>query len=108
MKSSHSVMLVLATLCSTASAINVSWIPDHLQPVAWTINPVNPGSTDVISFSGPTDLTYGNSCSAEGALGGEPGLVIDTVNRVVELVFNGPSPTICPLIWMPVSGLEGG
>jgi hypothetical protein len=107
MKSSQLVMLVLVALCSTAGAVSVSWIPDHLQPTAWTIHPSNPAPGDVISFSGPTDLTYGNSCGAEMALGGEPGLAIDAVNRVVELVFNGPPPTICPLIWMPVSGLEG-
>ena len=92
MKSCRFVTLVLVTLCSPALAVDVLWIPDHLRPAAWTINPTHPGPTDVISFSGPTDLTYGNNCSGEAALGGTPGLAIDTVNRVVELVFTGPPP----------------
>ena len=107
MKSIHTVVLLLATLCATAGAVDVSWIPAQSQPGSWTIDPANPGPGDVIGFSGPTDLTYGNSCSAEMALGGEPGLVVDTVNRVVKLVFTGPAPISCPPTWLPVSGLEG-
>jgi hypothetical protein len=107
MKSAHFFSILLATLCGTAGAVNVSWIPDQLQPAAWTINPTNPGPGEVISFSGPTDFIYGNSCNAEFSLGGTPGLAIDPVNKVVELVFNGPLPVSCPPGWSPVSGLEG-
>lgn len=107
MKSCYFSTLALFTLCCTASAVDVSWIPEHLRPATWTIDPANPGPADTIGFSGPTVWTYSNSCSAEQALGGTPGLAIDTVNRVIELVFNGPPPGVCPAIWMPVSGLEG-
>jgi hypothetical protein len=40
-------------------------------------------------------------------LGGTPQISVDTLNKVVELWFQGPAPTQCILIYMPVCALEG-
>jgi len=99
---------LLVVLCGAVSAQTVDWMGGTTGPGSWTISPSDPGTSSVISFSGPLDEPfYGNSCFAEGGLGGTPQLTIDTFNREVELWFQGPAPTSCILIYMPVSGLEG-
>ncbi len=99
---------VMALVCGTASGATVSWTKGQSPPASWTLSPSNPTSSSVISFSGPLDEpTYGNSCVAESNLGGTPQLTVNTLTRTVSLWFQGPAPTICTLIWMPVCGLEG-
>jgi hypothetical protein len=102
-------VLVTAFLCGPVPAASVGWI-DGIgaeTPSAWSISPSHPLTTDVIGFSGPTDKTYGNSCNAEGAFGGTPYLSINNSTRTIELRFQGPAPSMCPLIYKPAVGFRG-
>jgi len=78
-----------------------------VAPSGWAITPTNPSTADVISFSGPTDQAYGNSCSAEMAFGGSPHLSVNGSTKTIELKFQGPAPTTCILIYKPTVGLRG-
>ena len=98
--------LLLSGFWSVAEAARVSWISGQSSPKQWNIDPADPSTSDVITFSGPTDV-YSNSCVGEGQLGGTPELLIDPGSRAILLWFRPPAPTICPTIWDPVSGLEG-
>lgn len=98
--------LLSAVLWGSAQAAGISWTKGTEPPAQWSISPANPGTSDLITFSGPTKV-YSNSCVAEGALGGTPQLAIDPVAKVILLWFEGPTSGICPLIYMPVCGLEG-
>lgn len=110
MKSSEivaSVLLMILT-CGTALGTSVSWVMGQSPPASWTMTPQNPSSSSPISFRGPLDEpSYANSCVARIAVGGTPQLTVNALNRTVTLWFQGPAPTICPLIWQPVCGLEG-
>ncbi len=68
---------------------------------------MNPSPTDVITFRGPTDTSYSNSCDAEATLGGTPYLLISNVTKTIELKFQGPAPVVCPMIWKPAVGFQG-
>lgn len=111
MKTKNKLLLILISLClsSIASAAAPLWIYGQTGPSGWTINPPNPGETDVISYSGPLGaISYlGNSCVAETYLGGTPMISVDSTNKIVELWFQGPAPTICTMEWNPVCGLQG-
>ena len=97
--------LSLATW-GTTQAASVSWITGTTPPAQWTIQPSSPGTTDTITFSGPTDV-YSNSCLGTKDLGGTPQISVDPVSRVILLWFQGPVSTYCPMIYMPVCGLQG-
>jgi hypothetical protein len=99
-------VLLPVLLWGTTQAASVSWKPGTTPPAQWTINPASPGTSDLIKFSGPTEV-HSNSCLAEAALGGTPQLSINPTTKVIQLWFQGPPPTMCPLIYMPVCGLEG-
>jgi hypothetical protein len=101
-----STAVVLGMAWGLAGAENVSWISGESGPKQWSLDPTNPSTSDVIAFSGPTDI-YSNSCVAESQLGGTPTLLIDNAAKVVLLWFRPPAPTFCPMIWDPVAGLEG-
>ena len=104
---SKNVLWVSILLCGTAlAAPTVSWIPGQAPPQEWTINPVNPSTSAVISFSGPTDV-FSNSCVGQKSLGGQPVITVNTPSKVVTLAFQGPPPAMCALIFQPVSGLQG-
>lgn len=111
MKTKNKLLFILISLClsSIVSAASPSWIYGETGPSGWTINPPNPGETDIISYSGPLGLIsfLGNSCMAEAYLGGTPMISVDTTNKIVELWFQGPAPTQCILIYQPVCGLQG-
>ena len=110
MKASKTIasVLLLVLLCGSLNAQTVDWVLGTTPPGSWTLNPSSPSTSSVVSFSGPLDVTsYSNSCVAEKGLGGTPQVSIDTMNREVELWFQGPAPTICTLIYMPVCALEG-
>jgi hypothetical protein len=96
-------------LCGSVHAATVEWIAGmgKVAPANWSITPSNPTTANVISFSGPTDRTYGNSCNAEQGLGGTPYLSINNTTKTIELKFQGPAPTMCTLIYMPTVGLQG-
>lgn len=100
------VSVLVSTLCVEAFAEDVSWIPGESSPPGWSVTPANPTTGDVIHFSGPTG-TFKNSCVGQVAMGGTPIFTIDQVNKTVELWFQGPPPTICPVPENPVCGLEG-
>jgi len=102
---------VIATvfLCGPVCAASVTWIDGlgAVAPSGWSITPTNPSTTNVISFKGPTDQKYGNSCNAEATFGGKPYLSINNSTKTIELKFQGPPPTTCILILKPAVGLQG-
>ncbi|MGE5295878.1 MAG: right-handed parallel beta-helix repeat-containing protein, partial [Solirubrobacterales bacterium] len=103
------VLVATAFLCGPVCAASVEWITGlgATAPSEWSISPSNPSTTDTISFSGPTDKSYGNSCSAEMTFGGTPYLSINNSTRVVELKFQGPAPVTCTMILKPAVGFRG-
>lgn len=110
MKGKTALILVgAAFLCGSVHAASVSWIDGMgaVAPPTWSISPSNPSTTDVISFSGPTDKTYGNSCQAEATFGGTPYLSVNHSTKTVELKFQGPPPGTCILIYKPAVGFRG-
>ena len=102
-------IIAIVFLCGSVHAASVTWIDGlgAVAPSGWSITPTNPSTTSVISFQGPTDKKYGNSCNAEMAFGGKPYLSINNSTRTVELKFQGPPPTVCTLILKPAVGLQG-
>jgi len=100
------IMGVMGSWIVALPTSGVSWISGTTPPVAWTLNPTNPSTAQIITFNGPTGV-YGNSCAGEQAEGGQPILTVDTTSKVVELEFIGPPPAFCTLIYQPVCGLQG-
>jgi hypothetical protein len=101
-------LLLCCCLISAASAQSVSWIPGMNRPADWTISPENPGSSDVISFSGPTGI-FDSICHGRFFYGGTETITVDTENKVIELWFKEPAPTVCIDTW-PIQlycGLQG-
>lgn len=96
-------------LCGPVWAASVTWIDGlgAVAPAGWSISPSNPSTTNVITFKGPTDKSYGNSCNAEQAFGGTPYISINTTAKTIELKFQGPAPAMCTLILKPAVGLQG-
>ena len=74
-------ILISMCLCSTVPAATTSWIYGTTGPSSWTIDPPNPGQTDLISYAGPIGL-HGNSCFARAELGGDPMISVDSINRI--------------------------
>ena len=99
-------IFLLLFVGSLTQAESVSWTLGKTEPDQWTIDPVEPTPSDIITFAGPTKV-YSNSCVGEMNLGGTPELLIDPVSKVILLWFEGPAPEMCPAIYMPVCGLEG-
>jgi hypothetical protein len=101
-------VLLAALLSGPVLSANPSWTLGTSGPATWTLTPTNPTTSSTISFAGPLDVaSYGNSCAAEASLGGTPKITVDSVNKNIDLWFQGPAPTMCPLIYMPVCGLDG-
>ncbi len=86
----------------------VDWTYQYVStcPAQWTISPSVPSSSDTVSFEGPTN-TFTNACYAEQNFGGQPALMINGLDRTVELIFSPPAPTQCTLLLAPVCGLHG-
>lgn len=105
----QAAVLGMVFLCGYCGAASVDWIDGigAVAPSGWSISPGNPSTTSVISFKGPTDKSYGNSCAAAGAYGGSPYLAINTTAKTVELKFQGPAPSTCTMIYKPTVGLQG-
>ena len=103
-------LIVTATMLlgmwSTAEAESVSWINGTTPLAKWAIQPASPTTSDIITFSGPTNV-YSNSCVGEKNLGGTPQISVDAGSKTVTLWFQGPVPAFCTLIYMPVDGLQG-
>ncbi len=100
------IVLPAALLWQSAMAESVDWTLGTTPPAGWTISPANPSSSDIITFAGPTKV-YSNSCVGENALGGPPGLSIDPTSKTILLWFQGVTTGMCPLIYMPVCGVDG-
>ena len=101
-------VLLTALLSGPAMSADPTWISGTSGPSAWTLTPSSPSESSTISFQGPLDVaSYGNSCAAQGSLGGTPKITVDSINRNVDLWFQGPAPTTCTMIYMPVCGLQG-
>jgi len=100
--------ITLLMLCGAALGVdsNVSWIPgDDLQDFGRF--PQIPTTNDVISFTIPTDV-FDNQWQAEQMLGGTPTLIIDAVEKRIDLQFEPPAPEDpIPTEYDPVCGLQG-
>jgi hypothetical protein len=104
-----SAIIATVFFCGPVCAASVAWIEGMgaVTPSGWSISPANPSATNVITFKGPTDRSYGNSCNAEQTFGGRPYLAIDNTAKTIELKFQGPPPAMCTLIYMPAVGFQG-
>jgi hypothetical protein len=94
----------------TANATDVQWhvVMDHSPVTNFTLSPVEPTTTNIISFVASTDGEfYANSCFASVA-NGEPAITVDAVFLTVKVTFSAPLTNIaCPLVVLPVSGVDG-
>jgi len=110
MKRRIGIAIIVALLfCGPVHAESVDWIEGlfAVAPTGWSINPTSPSTADVISFQGPTDRSYGNSCNAEATFGGTPYLSVNNFTKTIELKFQGPPPDKCILILKPAVGFQG-
>ncbi len=96
---------ILVLLCARSYANEISWIAGNSSPPAWTIEPAQPGDTDLIPFSGPTGVHLSRGL-AERAFGGQPTLTVDGQNKTVELWFKPPADNWTSG-WELVCGLKG-
>jgi len=105
----RTVVVGILLFCGPVWAASVTWIDGigAVAPSGWSISPSNPSTTSVITFKGPTDKSYGNSCAAERTFGGTPYLSINTTAKTIELKFQGPAPAMCTLILKPAVGFQG-
>lgn len=113
MKPSRLLLFIVALTTGTVvvsadpPVVVLDWLGGECPPGAgWTIDPNNPSCRDVIYFTGYTN-TVTNLLCAETTFG-DASLVVDDVNRVVELKFDGDPCAPCYMYWDPVYGyLEG-
>ena len=102
-----------AVFCAGLQSTNgdtVGWhiVTNGSPTTAFTLNPANPTTTNVIHFVAPTDgQMYINSCFASVAKG-DPTISVDSTNQTVSVSFSPPvTNRACPLIVLPVSGVDG-
>ncbi len=108
MRTTRMLVVLVLMLCGAASAEGVSWIAGESCLLDWSVTPNSPATSDSVHFSGPISISFfSNSCMGEAAMGGTPTLTIDSVGKTIKLWFQGPAPSICPLIYSPVCGFEG-
>lgn len=98
------LIAVVAILGSVAGGGDVYWLPGSASPAKWSIQPSEPGLTDVIQFSGPTGV-YASQDLAQQAFGGQPVLEVDEVNRRIELRF--VLSATGPVGALPMCGIKG-
>ncbi len=100
--------IIVFIFCGSALGVdlNVSWIPgDDLQDFGRF--PQKPTTNDIISFTIPIDV-FDNQWQAEQSLGGTPTLIIDVVQKRIDLQFEPPAPEDpIPTEYDPVCGLQG-
>jgi hypothetical protein len=100
--------IIVVMFCGAALAVepNVTWVPgDDL--LDFERFPQIPTTNDVINFTIPTDV-FDNHWQAEQSLGGTPSLIIDDVQKTIDLQFVPPAPEDpIPTEYDPVSGLQG-
>jgi hypothetical protein len=92
-----------------ASGATVRWhYIDHGQlPQPFALSPVDPTTTNVISFVAATDgKVYINDCMAS-VQNGRPTITVDSTNQIIAVTFSPVTNPSCPLVVVPVSGLDG-
>ena len=100
---------VLAGSLLTASGQSVRWhvITNGSPPVVFALDPAKPTTTNVISFVAPTDgNVYINYCWAS-VVNGNPAITVDVTNQTIAVSFSPFTNIACPLVVVPVSGVEG-
>jgi hypothetical protein len=102
-----------AVLCGglqPTSGDTVEWhiVTNRAPTTAFTLNPANATTTNIISFVAPTDgQMYDNSCFASRA-NGDPSISVDSTNQIVSVSFSPPvTNRACPLVILLVSGVDG-
>lgn len=102
------LVFALAFFGSSASlADSVQFQRGEVAPPL-AITPSSPITTNVIGFTTPLDgNVHSNACEAAAALGGDPTLVIDDANHIIDLLYDGNVPMACPRIFDPTIGAEG-
>ena len=100
--------IIVFVFCGAAFGVDfeISWMSRNTRP-DFSRTPANPTTNDRIEFIIPTDV-FNNRWAAEKFLGGTPTLVIDTVQRRIDIKFQPPVPQDpIPTTYDPVSGLQG-
>ncbi|MHC4581666.1 MAG: hypothetical protein ACYS14_09425 [Planctomycetota bacterium] len=100
--------LIVFVSCGMAFGVGseISWVSGDTRPDLSRL-PDNPTTNDIISFVIPTDV-FSNRWRAEQQLGGTPTLIIDPVEKRIDLRFEPPvQPDPTPTKYDPVSGLQG-
>ena len=103
------ICLVLTIMSATyAQAESIDFRGGFSPGVPFAIDPSEPASDDVISFTHPLDgVVYGNECEAASVFG-TPYLAIDESQHIVSMLFDeSDKPEICLAVFDPVTGLEG-
>jgi hypothetical protein len=108
--------LVVATVVGSVPTVvggaSVQWHRvDYVNPTfppPFAISPTNPTPGDIIHFVAATDgQMYFNSIFAS-VMKGEPGIVVDSTNRIVVVSFSEPRTNwVVPLYVLPVMGIDG-
>ena len=100
-------ILIVFVFCGAAFGVDseISWISSDTRP-DFSRTPADPTTNDRVNFIIPTDV-FNNQSQAEKSLGGTPTLVIDNVQKRIDLVFEPPVPGNPDSTYDPVSGLEG-
>ena len=100
----------LATICLCFAIVSnhtghAQLIPMTFGGGPFAVMPPNPTTLDTLVVVAPLDgEIHSNSCSAAAALGGDPYLDVDMLNRSIDIVMVGPAPEICHADFNPVSG----
>lgn len=103
------IMALVPILVGVVYANNVEWLEnaDGIIPLDWSIAPLNPSASDVITFTIPIDQVYGNNCYAEQHFGGKPHLDINHLTKTIAIIFLPPAPQHCASVFDLTVGLTG-
>ena len=102
------LVLAYAVVCVASGAqIQIEWFNGEDPPTEeWTLEPANPTTSDVISFSGYTEVIGNMWCAEEMTV--NPNITIYDSARFVELTFDGGAGECFWYFWNPVYGYIQG